>query len=382
MNVTAAIPVGLYIHLPWCVRKCPYCDFNSHEATGEPPFEPYVDALLRDLETEIHQLHGRFVETIFIGGGTPSLFPAPAIQRLLDGIRDRVECADDAEVSLEANPGVADTSRFAGYIAAGVTRISIGVQSFRDHQLMRLGRVHDGASAHAAVRAAREAGFDNINIDLMHGLPEDRAGDSLVDLREALAYQPAHISWYQLTLEPGTPFAHKPPVLPDHDTIARDFDAGWEVLAAAGYERYEISAYAQPERRAKHNVNYWQFGDYIGIGAGAHGKMTTPTGIFRSEKRRSPIAYLSHAGLPECTKRTGPLSDTGLITEFAINALRLRDGFAENLFTSRTGLDRDTLATPITQGEQRGWLVCEAGVVRPTELGYRFLNDLQLLFLA
>lgn len=382
MNSTAPIPVGLYIHLPWCIRKCPYCDFNSHEASGELPFERYVDALLRDLETEIDQLHGRLVETIFIGGGTPSLFPAPAVQRLLDGVRAQVQCTNDIEVSLEANPGAADASRFAGFIAAGVTRLSIGVQSFRDHQLKRLGRVHDSASAHAALGAARVAGFDNINIDLMHGLPEDQTGDSLVDLRAALAYEPEHISWYQLTLEPGTPFAHKPPVLPDHDAIAHEFDVGWDLLAAAGYERYEISAYAQPGWRAGHNVNYWQFGDYIGIGAGAHGKMTTPAGIFRSEKRRSPVAYLSQAGLPECTKRTGPLNDAELITEFAINALRLRDGFAESLFSSRTGLGRAVLATPLEQAEQRGWLVCEAGVVRPTEQGYRFLNDLQLLFLA
>lgn len=381
MNLAATIPVGLYIHLPWCIRKCPYCDFNSHEASGELPFEPYVDALLRDLETEIDQLDGRLVETIFIGGGTPSLFPVSAIQRLLDGVRARVPCGENAEVSLEANPGAADASRFAGFITAGVTRLSVGVQSFRDHQLTRLGRVHDSASAHAAIGAARDAGFDNINIDLMHGLPEDQAGDSLVDLREALAYEPEHISWYQLTLEPGTAFALKPPLLPDHDAIAHEFDAGWDVLAAAGYERYEISAYAQPGRRARHNVNYWQFGDYIGVGAGAHGKITTPAGVFRSEKRRSPVAYLSQAGLPGCTKRSGPLNDAELISEFAINALRLHGGFAESLFSSRTGLGRAVLEQPLVQAQERDWLVCEAGVVRPTERGYRFLNDLQLLFL-
>lgn len=380
--MTDAVPVGLYIHLPWCIRKCPYCDFNSHEASGELPFDRYVDALLRDIETELEHLHGRQVETIFIGGGTPSLFPAPAVQRLLDGIRSQVDCVPGMEVSLEANPGAADASRFAGFGAAGVTRLSVGVQSFRDHQLKRLGRVHDRASALAALAAARVAGFDDINIDLMHGLPDDQPGDCLSDLTEALAFEPTHISWYQLTLEPGTAFAHKPPSLPDHDSIAHEFDAGQELLAAAGYDRYEISAYARLGRRARHNVNYWEFGDYIGIGAGAHGKMTTPEGVFRSEKRRSPAAYISQAGQRECTSRNGPLDEAELITDFAINVLRLRDGFAESLFTSRTGLPHSALATPLAEAKARGWLVHKAGVIRPSEQGYRFLNDLQLLFLA
>lgn len=381
MKLTDPIPVGLYIHLPWCTRKCPYCDFNSHETSGEVPFESYVDALLRDLETETDQLCGRLVDTIFIGGGTPSLFPVVAVQRLLDGVRARVKCVDAVEISLEANPGSADASRFAGFNTAGVTRLSVGVQSFRDHQLKRLGRIHDGAAARVALDAARAAGFKNINIDLMYGLPEDQSGDSLSDLIEALNYEPEHISWYQLTLEPGTALARNPPVLPEHDAIANEFDTGSDLLSVSGYEHYEVSAYAQPGLRAGHNLNYWQFGDYIGIGAGAHGKVTGPEGIFRSQKRRNPSAYLSQAGSPKCTKRTGPIGDAELITEFAINALRLREGFAEDLFTSRTGLERSALATALERAEGNGWIVCDAGVIRPTQRGFRFLNDLQLLFL-
>ena len=381
MKSIAAIPLGLYIHLPWCIRKCPYCDFNSHEAADELPYDRYVDALLRDLDAELSHIQNRKVDTIFIGGGTPSLFPAAAVRRLLDGIRARMDCVTGMEVTLEANPGAADTSRFSGFLAAGVNRLSIGVQSFRNHQLKRLGRVHDSAAVHAALAAARDAGYGDINIDIMHGLPDDRDDEALVDLVEALAFEPTHISWYQLTIEPGTAFAHRPPQLPDHDSVAKQFDAGSEMLAAAGYDRYEVSAYARPGRRARHNINYWQFGDYIGIGAGAHGKMTSTLGIFRSEKRRNPATYMSQAGQPECTTRSGPVDDADLITEFAINALRLREGFDESLFTSRTGLTRGALSDPVRQAQEHGWLNDAAGVIRPTELGYRFLNDLQLLFL-
>ncbi len=377
----ADIPLGLYVHLPWCIRKCPYCDFNSHEAAGDIPFAQYVDALLADLETELVYVEGRRVDTIFIGGGTPSLFPAQAIRQLLDGIRTMVEWWDEIEITLEANPGAADAARLVDYRAAGVNRLSIGVQSFRDRQLALIGRVHDAAAAGSALHAARAAGFKNINIDIMHGLPGDRADGSLIDLRAAIAFEPEHISWYQMTIEPGTAFAREPPELPDHDAIACVFESGCEMLAAAGYDRYEISAYARPGVRARHNLNYWEFGDYIGIGAGAHGKLTSTRGAFRTEKRRGPSAYMSHAGSAGCTIRRGPLTDAQLLAEFAMNALRLRHGYIENLFTARTGLAAEVAVKPLHEACKRGWIVREAGIIRPSELGYRFLNDLQLMFL-
>jgi oxygen-independent coproporphyrinogen-3 oxidase len=375
------IPLGLYIHLPWCLRKCPYCDFNSHEAAEDVPFDRYVDALLADLETELDSVQGRRLATIFIGGGTPSLFSGAAINRLLDRVRGAIECADDIEITLEANPGAADAARFEAYLAAGVNRLSIGVQSFRDRQLVLLGRVHDAAAAHAALAAARAAGCQNVNIDLMHGLPADEANDSLADLAEAIAFAPEHISWYQLTLEPGTAFAHKPPKLPQHDAVAYEFELGTRILDGAGYGRYEISAYARPGSRARHNLNYWEFGDYVGIGAGAHGKLTCAAGVFRTQKRRSPLAYMAHAGTPQCTTRNGPLEQAELVAEFAMNALRLRHGYAESLFTARTGLPQAAASRALEQACERGWIVHEGRTIRPTEVGYRFLNDLQLLFL-
>jgi len=375
------IPLGLYVHLPWCLRKCPYCDFNSHEAAEDVPFDRYVDALLADLETELTHIQGRRLATIFIGGGTPSLFPGAAIHRLLDGVRGAIECADGIEVTLEANPGAADAARFEAYLGAGVNRLSIGVQSFRDRQLALLGRVHDAATADAALAAARSAGCKNINIDLMHGLPAQEANDSLADLTQAIAFEPEHISWYQLTLEPGTAFAHKPPELPEHDAIAREFELGSGLLEAAGYERYEISAYARPGLRARHNLNYWEFGDYIGIGAGAHGKLTTADGVFRTRKRSSPPSYMAYAGTPGCTTRNGPLGQGELVAEFAMNALRLRHGYGETLFALRTGLPQAAVSEVLEQARARGWIVHAGGTIRPTEVGYRSLNDLQMLFL-
>ena len=381
MSSDQEIPLGLYIHLPWCIRKCPYCDFNSHEANGELPFSRYVDALLIDLDEDIRDVGGRDIVSIFIGGGTPSLFPADAIERLLDGVRQRVKCIDSIEITLEANPGAADSARFESYLVAGVNRLSIGVQSFRDRQLQLLGRVHDAAAAYAAVLAARAAGCTNINIDLMHGLPDDHRDESLDDLAKAIECEPEHISWYQLTIEPGTVFANKPPTLPEHDAIADDFERGRQLLAASGYDQYEISAYAKPGRRSHHNMNYWQFGDYLGVGAGAHGKLTTSGGIFRTEKRRSPAAFMNHAGGASGGTRHGPITGQQLASEFAMNALRLRHGYAENLFSERTGLPQADVEGPLKQAFERGWLTLEAGNIRPTDIGFRFLNDLQLLFL-
>jgi len=373
------IPLGLYVHLPWCIRKCPYCDFNSHEAR-EAPFEPYVDALLADFRAETATGDVRVLDTIFIGGGTPSLFPAPAIARLLDGIRALKKCADDIEVTLEANPGAADADRFSGYLEAGVNRISIGVQSFDDARLAAIGRVHGAADARAAISAARDAGCRRINVDLMHGLPGGRAGDAIADLTAAITFEPEHISWYQLTLEPGTAFAHKPPRLPDEDLIAADTEAGTALLEAAGYDRYEVSAYARPGERARHNMNYWQFGDYIGIGAGAHGKTTRTAGIFRRVKRRSPVAYMAHAGTADATEETGPATADDVVAEFALNALRLRHGYHETLFAERTDLSASVLEERYREAVRRGWMERENGHVRPTALGFRFLNDLQVLF--
>ena len=379
--VMSEIPLALYVHLPWCVRKCPYCDFNSHAVESQGvPAEAYVEALLRDLETDAPLAHGRAVRSIFIGGGTPSLFPACAIARLLEGVRGRVDLALDAEITLEANPGTVDEANFHGYRAAGVNRLSLGVQSLRAASLAALGRIHGVGDVARAVAAARAAGFSNLNLDLMHGLPGDLAGDALADLAAALAFEPEHLSWYELTLEEGTPFARRPPVLPDEDVVAVDFEQGLEVLAGAGFRHYEVSAHARAGYACRHNLNYWQFGDYLGIGAGAHGKLTTPHGVFRSVRRRHPVAYMKAAGLPDA-REIGQVEPDALTGEFMLNALRLREGFEWSLFESRTGLPRAVLESPVAQGVQRGWLEDDGARLRPTPTGYRFLNDLQILFL-
>ena len=372
----AVIPLSLYVHLPWCVRKCPYCDFNSHELAGAVPEDAYVAALLRDLDAELALGETRPLQTIFIGGGTPSLFSGAAIARLLDGVRARLPLAREAEITLEANPGAVDEAHFARYREAGVNRLSIGVQSLREAQLRALGRIHSPGEVTRAVAAARAAGFENFNLDLMHGLPGDAAGDALADLEAALAFGPTHLSWYQLTLEEGTAFARRPPALPDEDLTAVDVDAGIAVLAAAGFQRYEISAFSQPGRESRHNLNYWTFGDYLGIGAGAHGKLSRASGLLRTSKRRHPQAYMKD---PDGARRTVPEAD--LVTEFAINALRLVAGFSAKTFTQRTGLPWSALAPALEAGFAQGWLEAQPGGVRPSARGLRFLNDLQLLFL-
>ena len=372
----AVIPLSLYVHLPWCVRKCPYCDFNSHELTGAVPEDAYVTALLADLDAELADGEARPLQSVFIGGGTPSLFSGAAIARLLDGVRSRLPLLADAEITLEANPGAVDEAHFARYREAGVNRLSIGVQSLREAQLRALGRIHTPGEVSRAVAAARAAGFDNFNLDLMHGLPGDAAGDALADLEAALAFGPTHLSWYQLTIEEGTAFARRPPALPDEDLTAAAVDSGMARLAAAGFERYEISAYGQPGRESRHNLNYWTFGDYLGIGAGAHGKLSRASGLLRTTKRRHPLAYMK---APAETRRAVPPAD--LVTEFAINALRLVAGFSAATFSARTGLPWSALEPALAAGLARGWLVEQADGVRPSPLGLRFLNDLQLLFL-
>lgn len=372
------LPLSLYIHIPWCVRKCPYCDFNSHQADAALPEEAYVAALLSDLAMQVGDAAGRSIETIFIGGGTPSLFSGRAIGRLLEGVDRRLPLAPDAEITLEANPGAAEASRFAEYRKAGVNRLSIGVQSLDDAKLSALGRIHDRNEALAAVDLARAAGFDNLNLDLMYGLPRQSLGEALADLDAVIALQPEHLSWYQLTLEPNTLFHRRPPPLPDDDDIGDIMDAGMDRLASSGFERYEISAFARQAERARHNVNYWQFGDYLGIGAGAHGKITLPDGrIVRRMRPRHPKAYLEE-NRPGSSERV--LTGEELPIEFMLNALRLIDGVPAHYFPDRTGLSLDAIAGQLRKAYARELLAPQADHLRPTPLGLRYLNELLLIF--
>ena len=375
-------PLSLYVHLPWCVRKCPYCDFNSYEARGTLPDLEYVDALLRDLRGELPLAQGRTIETIFLGGGTPSLFSGKAIARLLDGLRAEAPIAANAEITLEANPGAVDAAHFAAYRDAGVNRLSIGVQSFRDEKLRALGRVHGSAQAEAAVATARAAGFANVNLDLMYGLPGDDVRGAVADLERAVALAPEHVSWYQLTLEPNTAFERRPPALPDDDDVARIEEHGRALLAAHGYERYEISAYARRGRRCLHNLNYWQFGDYLGLGAGAHGKLTLLEAgeIARRAKTRNPRTYLQRAGGEGATseERVATRAQAGL--EFLMNALRVLDGTAVETFEMRAGQPAAAIAAARAAATARGWLGSEPERLRATPAGLQRLNKLLELF--
>jgi putative oxygen-independent coproporphyrinogen III oxidase len=375
-------PLALYVHVPWCLRKCPYCDFNSH-ALDDPaqlPEQEYLAALVADLESCLPQAWGRSVHSVFLGGGTPSLLSVAAVEELLSALRARLTLAADCEITLEANPGSYEAGRYAGYRRAGVNRLSIGVQSFADAQLQALGRVHDGAQARRAIEAARQA-FDNFNLDLMVGLPGQDAAAARRDLQEALSWAPPHLSLYQLTLEPNTVFHKYPPVLPEEDVLEAIQAAVAEAAAAGGYAQYEVSAYAQPGRAARHNLNYWTFGDYLGIGAGAHGKLTLPEGVLRTERHRLPASYLEHARAGRFVAAQRTLDDADLVFEFMLNALRLREGFAPQLFAERTGLDPVLLEPGLARAQARGLIDRNALRIRPSELGWRFLNDLQALFL-
>lgn len=367
-------PLGLYIHLPWCERKCPYCDFNSHERSDIPE-DDYVRALLQDLRDELPLLQGRPVETLFIGGGTPSLFSADAIRRLLLGIADLVALSPELEATMEANPGSADADKFMAFRAAGINRLSIGIQSFNDTQLQALGRIHSGDQAHAAVEFARRADFDNINLDLMHGLPGQTVSGAESDLLRAIACETTHLSWYQLTIEPNTAFYSSPPGLPDEDELAGIQQRGEALLAASGYAQYEVSAYSKPGSNCRHNRNYWSFGDYLGIGAGAHGKVTFPDGrIRRYAKRRQPQDYMAVAqGSSVASSRI--LDHREISGEFMMNALRLNAGFALSQFESRTGLSRENLEPRLESLYRRELLMCEDDTVKATELGRRFLDS-------
>ena len=372
-------PLSVYVHLPWCVRKCPYCDFNSHEQRGDLPERAYVDALLLDLESQLPRVWGRRLESIFIGGGTPSLFSPEAIDELLSGLRARLPWRPNLEVTLEANPGTAERGFFRGYREAGVDRLSLGIQSFDPGLLREIGRIHDDADAHAAIAQARAAGFEEVNLDLMFGLPRQSLAQGLADLETAIAARPSHISWYQLTLEPNTLFAARPPVLPADEMVDELFAQGQCVLEHAGYTRYEISAYAGAGSECRHNRNYWEFGDYLGLGAGAHGKVTDVAAqtVTRLLKPRHPEAYLRD---PRAASLT-PIEPRSLPFEFMLNALRLTAGVPAELFPERTGLALEGIGPVLAQARARGLLDTDRAFLRATEPGLRFLNDLLEMFL-
>lgn len=377
-------PLSLYLHLPWCVRKCPYCDFNSHTAGAGTDRARYVRALAADIAREARSAAGRTLETAFLGGGTPSFFTPAEIGELLTAVRAAFRLAPDAEITMEANPGALESGRLAGYRAAGVNRLSLGAQSFDDGALARLGRIHDAAGVRRAFSEARAAGFDNVNLDLMFGLPEQHLEAAMADLEEAVRLAPEHLSWYQLTLEPNTRFYAAPPEgLPDEDLASDMQERGGELLAAAGYEQYEVSAYARPGRRCRHNLNYWLFGDYLGAGAGAHGKLTARNGsVRRTQKTPHPRLYMEQVetGLAGPAPREVAPAELGF--EYLLNALRLNEGFTEAGFTERTGLPFELLATQIRQARRLGLLAADgAGGWRPSRRGRRYLNDLQALFL-
>jgi len=376
-------PLSLYVHLPWCVRKCPYCDFNSHSAGAGAPTQRYVDALLTDLDQEAKRAAGRTIESLFLGGGTPSLFAPEEISRLLTGVHERFDVADDAEITMEANPGTVECGAPAGYREAGVNRLSIGAQSFDDDALRQLGRIHSSDDIRRAVGEVKSAGFDNFNLDLMHGLPGQTLATAESDVRAALELGPTHISWYQLTLEPNTVFHARPPEnLPDEETAYEIQDAGAALLRDAGFEQYEVSAWARDSRHCRHNVNYWLFGDYLAVGAGAHGKLSDEARVFRYRKPANPLQYMLVMEGNPAGGELEPVTDGDLLFEFMLNALRLNDGFHETVFLERTGLSAQRLQQASSGAVARGLL--ERGTDstwRPTDLGRRFLNDLQAEFL-
>ncbi|MBT3410919.1 MAG: radical SAM family heme chaperone HemW [Halieaceae bacterium] len=371
-------PLSLYIHLPWCERKCPYCDFNSHESSHVPE-QAYITALLQDLDADLAMAAGREIQTLFIGGGTPSLFSAEAISRLLAGIGDRLELAPDAEATMEANPGSAEADKFLGFRQAGINRLSLGVQSFQDDKLGALGRVHDSKQARAAIEYASAAGFDSFNIDLMHGLPGQTEADAVYDLETAISFHPPHLSWYQLTIEPNTVFNKRPPTLPVEDALADIQDRGELLLENQGYAQYEVSAYSRPELQCQHNLNYWSFGDYLALGAGAHGKITAADGsIRRYAKTRAPQDYLQGKRYT-ASKRV--LNQGELIGEFMMFALRLNNGFSTQRFEQVTGLSADQLRPKVQSLADRELLSTDGDNIRATPLGRRFLDSVIAEFL-
>lgn len=372
-------PLSLYIHIPWCVQKCPYCDFNSHALKGDVPHEEYVRHLLADLDADLHLTSGREVSTIFIGGGTPSLLSSEAMQMLLDGVRERLPLSPTAEITMEANPGTVEADRFSGYQRAGINRISIGVQSFSEKKLARLGRIHGPEEARRAAGLATDLNLRSFNLDLMHGLPDQSLEEALDDLRQAIALNPPHLSWYQLTIEPNTLFASRPPVLPDDDALWDIFEQGDQLLTAAGYQQYETSAYAKPGYRCEHNLNYWRFGDYLGIGCGAHGKLTQTDGrIVRTTKTRHPRGFMAGKYLD----RQHEVADSEKPFEFFMNRFRLLEAAPREEFALYTGLPESVIRPQLDQALTEGYLIETAETWQVTEKGKLFLNSLLELFLA
>ncbi|MEI7444005.1 MAG: radical SAM family heme chaperone HemW [Burkholderiales bacterium] len=375
-------PLSVYVHLPWCLRKCPYCDFNSHEAAGEVPEARYLDALRADLEASLPQVWGRTVHTVFIGGGTPSLFSPESIARLITDLRTLLRVEPDAEITLEANPGTFERAKFRGFREAGVNRLSVGIQSFDAAMLSRIGRVHDRAQALAAAEAAA-LHYPTFNLDLMYALPGQDAAALRADLAQAMTFAPPHLSYYHLTLEPNTLFAAKPPEhLPDDDTSADMQEAIEAATAEAGLEHYEVSAYARPGHRSRHNRTYWTFGDYLGIGAGAHGKLSFHDRIERTARLRHPRRYMEAALAGDAVETRRAIESDELPFEFMLNALRLTEGVPAALFAERTGLSLAAISAPLARAVERGLLDPDPTTIRPTALGRRFLNDLQQLFLT
>lgn len=372
-------PLSLYIHIPWCVQKCPYCDFNSHALKGEVPHEEYVQHLLNDLDIDLPLTGGREVSTLFIGGGTPSLLSSEAMQMLLDGVRARLPLSPTAEITMEANPGAVEADRFSGYQRAGINRISIGVQSFSAAKLERLGRIHGPEEARRAAKLAEDLGLRSFNLDLMHGLPDQSLAEALDDLHQAIALNPPHLSWYQLTIEPNTLFASRPPRLPDEDDLWDIFEQGHQLLSAAGYQQYETSAYAKPGYRCEHNLNYWRFGDYLGIGCGAHGKLTQPDGtIIRTTKTKHPRGFMAGKYLD----KRHEVADSEKPFEFFMNRFRLLEAAPRAEYSLYTGLAESTIRAQIDEALAKGYLTETAEYWQITEKGKLFLNSLLELFLT
>ncbi|MBA0166851.1 radical SAM family heme chaperone HemW [Pectobacterium sp. CFBP8739] len=372
-------PLSLYIHIPWCVQKCPYCDFNSHALKGDVPHQEYVDHLLADLDADLPLASGRELHSIFIGGGTPSLLSAEAMQALLDGVRARIPLTPDAEITMEANPGTVEADRFSGYQRAGINRISIGVQSFDPQKLTRLGRIHGPGEAKRAAHLATGLGLRSFNLDLMHGLPDQSLDEALDDLRQAIALNPPHLSWYQLTIEPNTLFSSRPPTLPDDDALWDIYEQGHALLSAAGYQQYETSAYAKPGYQCQHNLNYWRFGDYLGIGCGAHGKLTFSDGrILRTVKVRHPRGYMQGTYLD----KQHDVANGDRPFEFFMNRFRLLEAAPRADFTAYTGLEEHSIRSQLDQALAQGYLTETATHWQITEHGKLFLNSLLELFLV
>jgi oxygen-independent coproporphyrinogen-3 oxidase len=381
LNLAALPPLSLYIHWPWCVRKCPYCDFNSHESKDPIPEQAYLDALRADLEQSLPLIWGRKIHTVFIGGGTPSLMSAAGLERLMSDLRTLLPLDLDAEITMEANPGTFEADKFKSFRASGINRLSIGIQSFDSRHLQALGRIHDANEAIKAVEIA-QANFDNFNLDLMYALPGQQLSEAQADIDMALGFAPPHLSLYHLTMEPNTVFAKYPPVVPDDDATADIQDMIAARTAAAGYDHYEVSAYARPGHRARHNLNYWQFGDYLGIGAGAHSKLSFPHRVLRQARYKQPASFMEAAMKGNAVAEEHEIGRADMGFEFMLNGLRLTEGFDPNLFGERTGMPLNAIEKALNEAEAKGLIYRDFRVIRPTELGQRFLNDLQEIFLA